>query len=543
MKKIIVTLLICLLCIAPFTAAESLSSMINTYDNAKQEFNDLKTEYQDCQKTGNDCSDIEEDMIGPAIDYATAGINIMIMYLEYAGIENGKTDLQTAINELKYAETKEEFDAAITKAKTAWESVADEVKQKTIVDLKSEIADLVEKGKLIDAKLKCGIDNLPSSTSELNNAYNIFSTNIDEADSKITQAENLISANNFASALIAIKEAQQALQDSRTSLGTATNALSLNGGELCAEVIIEETTEEEINEEEPEEEETTPPVETADLEELLSDYDLDSYYNDAQDAMDNLVDYISGKEDDGYDTSEAETVLAEAQDYMDSAEDLILNSAGIGAISKLLNAQQTAERGLNSAYYTISSSSTSTSSSADYTAFTECMESAGYAYQKEACYEDYSISSDTMEEIDTCLDSASSEGQRMDCYESANEEAETQIVADEEELNDRIDAVEEQLHTIEDDVTDLYDELSATGEDSSNDDYRDVDTLIDSLLSDVQSSKEDYAQTIEDIEQDIEDEQYDDADDALDSLEDDVDEFVDDITNEIEDIQQEISAL
>jgi len=88
------------------------------------------------------------------------------------------------------------------------------------------------------------------------------------------------------------------------------------------------------------------------------------------------------------------------------------------------------------------------------------MESAGYSYQKDACYEDYSISDDTKESINNCLDEATNEGERMDCYAEADEEAEEQIVGDEEELNDRIDAIEQQLEDIEDAVTDLYDALA-----------------------------------------------------------------------------------
>ncbi len=544
MKKLVLALLACLLCVAPFAAAESLSSMMNTYDNAKQEFNDIKKEYQDCQKADEDCSDIEEDLIEPAVEYASAGISIMIMYLDYAEIETGKADLQEALDDLRYVETKEDFDAAITKAKNAWDSVAEDMKQKTIEDLKDNITELVEKGKLIDAKLKCGIKTLSSSTSELDTAYTVFSAEIDEADAKIAQAENLIAADNFASAMVAIKEAQKALQDSKTSLGTATNALNTKGGALCTEVVIEEQeiTETE-DEEETREEETEESEETKDLDELLTEYELDSYYSDAEDAVNDLVEYISKKEADSYDVSGAEVVLAQAQDYMESAEDLVLNSGGIGALSKLLNAQQTAERGLNSEYYSASSSTTSTSGSDDYEAFTVCMESAGYAYQRDDCYEDYGISDDTKEEIESCLDEATNEGEREDCYAYADEEAEEQVHADEDGLNDRISAVEKQMGDIEDAVTYLYNELSATGESSTSNDYIEIDALIDALLDDAQSAIEDYEQTIDDIQQDIEDGDYDDADDALDSLENDVDEFEDDMNSEIDDIQQEIDAL
>jgi hypothetical protein len=540
MKKIIIALIVCMICITPFVAAESLASLMHSYGKAKAAFSNMKQELEDCRDADDDCSDIEEDILNPAVKYASNGIKIMLVYMEYAGAETGKAELKQALDDLQYVQSKEDFDAVIDSVKTAWTSIEGNIKGKAVSEMKEQVKDLVGKGKLIDQKLKCGIDDITTSSAELDAAYDTFSAEIEEADAKVTQAENLMEADNLASAMIAIKEAQKALTDSETALTTATNVLKAKGGSLCTEVIVEE---EQTEPEETEEEEIEEEVEEVkDIDDLIDDYGLEDYYNEATDAIDELVEYIEEKQDQGYDTSDADEVLAQAEDYLANAEDLILNSEGSGALSKLLNAQQTAERGLNSEYYSLSSSS-STEGSSSYQAFISCMESAGYSYQKDACYEDYSISDDTKESISDCLDEAANEGERMDCYAEADEEAEEQIVGDEEELNDRIDAVEQQLEDIEDAVTDLYDALADSGEESYSDDYKDIDAMIDSLLRDVQSSKEGYEQDIEDIQQDIEDEDYDNADDVLDTVEDEVDEFEDDTNNEIEDIQDEINAL
>ncbi len=545
MKKLIIALIVGLLCITPFVAAESLASMMNSYGKAKAHYNSITQELEDCKAADDDCSDIEEDILNPAIRYASTGINIMLMYIEYAGVETGKAELKSALDDFQYVQSKEDFDAIIEKVKTAWASVEGNVKGKAVGDSKNKTKDLVEKGKLIDKKLKCGIDSLTASSSELDEAYESFSADIKEANEKIIEAEELLDANNVASAMVAITEAQQSLTNSKTALATATNALTEKGGSLCAEVVIEEEVEqaeEETTEESEEETIEESEEETKDINELIDKYNLESYYDDAEEAIEDLIDYIEEKQNQGYDTSKADTVLAEAEAYMSNAENLILNSGGSGALSKLLNAKQTAERGLNSEYYK-KLSSTTTSGSSDYQAFIECMEDASYAYQKDNCYEDYSVSTSTQEDINDCLDTAVTESQRMDCYAEAEDEAQEDVVGDEEELNDRIDALNSKLDDIEDAVTDLYDELSASGESSSSDDYRDIDAMIDSLLSDVQSSIEDYNQNINDIQADIDNENYDDADDALDAVEEEVDEFVDDTENEIEDIQDEINAL
>lgn len=543
MKKLIIALIISILCIEQFVAAESLASLMNSYGKAKAEFNDIKKELEDCRLADEDCTDIEEDILNPAVEYARTGITIMLAYMEYAEVETGKADLEQALDDLQYVQSKEDFDAVREKVKALWTSIEGSVKGKAVRDTKDEVKELVEKGKLIDKKLKCGIDDLSSSSSELDAAYETFSAEIEEAQAKVTQVENLVKANNLASAMIALKEAQTALTDSKTALTTATNALSEKGGSLCAEVVIEqeEEVEEETEEEESEEVEEEIEEEAKDIEELIDEYGLEEYYDAASDAISDLIEYIEEKQEQGYDTSKADDVLAQAEDYFADAEDLILNSKGSGAISKLLNAQQTAERGLNSEYYKISTSATASSS--DYQAFIACMEDASYTYQKEACYDEYSISDDTKESINDCLDAAANEGQRMDCYAEADEEAEQQIVADEEELNERIDVLEEQLDDIEGNVTDLYDSLADSGEESDTDDYLDIDTMIDSLLSDVQSSIEGYEQDIGDIESLIDDEDYDEADEQLDALEEEIEEFVDDTENEIEDIQDEINAL
>lgn len=543
MKKIIIALIIGILCIVPFVAAESLASLMNSYGKAKAEFNDIKKELEDCRLADEDCTDIEEDILNPAIEYAGTGIKIMLAYMEYAEVETGKPELEQALDDLQYVQSKEDFDEVREKVKEAWTSIEGSVKGKAVRDTKDEVKELVEKGKLIDKKLKCGIDDLSSSSSELDAVYKTFSAEIEEAEAKVTQAENLVKANNLASAMIALKEAQKALTDSKTALTTATHALTEKGGSLCAEVVIEDIEEEEETEqEEPEEVEEEVEEEAKDIEELIDEYGLEEYYDAASDAISDLIEYIEEKQEQGYDTSKADDVLAQAEDYLADAENLILSSKGSNALSKLLNAQQTAERGLNSEYYKLRSTSAATGSS-DYQAFIACMEDASYTYQKDACYDEYSISDDTKESINDCLDAAANEGQRMDCYAEADEEAEQQIVADEEKLNERIDALEEQLDDIEGNVTDLYDSLADSGEEPDSDDYQDIDTMIDSLLSDVQSSIEGYEQDIEEIESLIDDEDYEEADEQLDSLEEEIEEFVDDTENEIEDIQDEINAL
>lgn len=541
--------------IAPFTLADSLSSQLAHYDNAQKKFEKSKTDFQECQKYDDDCSDIEEEILYNAVSYATESIHIMLTYIGYASNPTqtaaAQSSLQKALDDLTYVKTKEDFQAIVLTVKTSWTSITEAVKQKPVEDLKEEVDSLIEKGKLIDAKIDCGIDELSSSTSALDASYKEFSAQIAEAEKQISEADNSLAHNAQASTVLAsVMSAQEALKKSQSSLTTALDALSAAGGSLCSEITVSTTTETETTAETDSEVDTE--AETQDVEpvaqipaktvaQLVKEYDLSDYYYNADEAISSLKDYIDEKQEDNYDTSKAEDVLSQAQEYFNAGVDLIKNNAGKGALSKFLNAQQTAVRGLNSEYYKVGTSSSSLSQ--NYNDFVDCMQQAGYATQRDGCYEDYGISSGTAEDIESCLGEASSDSEEEECYVDAEDEADYQESSSASELLDRITALEDDLGALEDDVTALYDELSDSQESSSSDTYRDIDHDIDALLSDVQSQRNDYDATIDDINDLIDDENTDNADDDLTDLEDEVESYIEDIQNEIDDLQDEINSL
>ncbi|MBI5002876.1 hypothetical protein HZC31_05795 [Candidatus Woesearchaeota archaeon] len=549
----LIALLLALL-VMPFAAADSVSSLLSSYEKSQEKFLDLKDELKECQLLDDGCEDIEDELLDAALPYAKDTINLMLAYVYYvndATNADAQEELEQALDDLQYADSKEEYDDVLAAVKTAWKSIADDLKQKTVEDLFAAVDALVDKGEIIDAKLACGIGELSTSSTALDDAYTTFSADIAKADEQIDAAEDLLNSGGDLTDVVAtIKSAQEALKSSQTSLTTARDALTAKGGTLCAEVVIEdddadedddaEETEDEEVEEEPEEE----VEEEQDLDTLLNDYDLDSYYEDAQDAIETLVEYIEEQQGDDYDTSKAEVVLAQAEAYLEDAEELVLTKKGVGAISKLLNAQQTAQRGLNSEYYKAGSGSSSGgSATADYQAFVDCMESASYSYQRTACYDDYGIDGDTQTEIADCLAAANAEDERLDCYSEAEEEAALQEGDDEEALRDRLETLEDDLDDLEDDVTALYNELSQSGESSTSDDYKDVDSAIDDLLDEVQEANQGYADDMDDIDTKIDLGDESEADDLLDDLEDEVADYIEDMEAEIADIQDDIDAL
>ncbi len=66
MKKIL-TFILCVLLVIPFIHATELSSRIENYNDAKEEFLSLKVELEECEAAGDDCEDIEEDILDTAI--------------------------------------------------------------------------------------------------------------------------------------------------------------------------------------------------------------------------------------------------------------------------------------------------------------------------------------------------------------------------------------------------------------------------------------------------------------------------------------------
>ena len=248
LKRYFALFFICLLFALPFAAAENVTSLLNTYDNAKKHFDKVKEELVDCQATGDDCEDIQEDVLDAAIDTAKEGITLMLAYLEYSGSDGSAVaDLEKALDDLGYVHDKDDFEAVVASAKTTWTSVSISVKQKTIEDLFAEVDELVDKGELIDAKLSCGVEELSASDTTLDTAVASFSAAIALADQRIDAAEELLSkGEDLDSVLATIKDAQASLKESQTSLSTAHNALTAAGGSLCSEVTIVDDEDDEV---------------------------------------------------------------------------------------------------------------------------------------------------------------------------------------------------------------------------------------------------------------------------------------------------------
>lgn len=146
---------------------------------------------------------------------------------------------------------------------------------------------------------------------------------------------------------------------------------------------------------------------------LLEQYGLNSYYEDAQNAIDTLVEKIDEMEGYGYDVSIPNEYLTNAQKLLTEAEETILYSEGSGSLSMLLNAQTTAEQGMEAKYYI--KSSVAVHKAETWENFVSCMGEATYLYQRLDCYDQYNIDDDKQAEIENCLKTIEV-GNESDCY-------------------------------------------------------------------------------------------------------------------------------
>ncbi len=551
MKKMFILLMLVLLFTMAFIEAKTVASLLSEYNKAKADYQIVRKELNECRLLDEDCEDIEEDILDPAIEFANAGIKLMLAYIDYIDdveLADEQATLEQALDDLKYVKTKEDFDEVRAAVSSAWLSASPSIKLATTEALLHDVASLVDTGKLIEAKLDCRVGKLPARTTALVSASSSFAARIAEAEKHLKAAEALFASQGSAEEILqALESSQESLKDSQVALSTGLEALESagwEGGELCEEVTAVEEEEEtektkeaekEVVEEEPEEE-----VEELDFNELLGESGLESYYSEAEEAIENLIDYIEEKQEEGYDTTKADTVLAQAEAYLQQAKDTIIKGSG-SAISALFNAKNAAERGLWKDYYTEKSDSWS-SAAADYDAFVTCMESAEYAAQRTTCYTTYGISSGTQEEIESCLDTATA-GNEAQCYEFAEDEAQKQTSSEKEELSARVDAVEDDLAALEDDVEKLFNDLADSGVDTGDADYQSVYNAIKSLLDDVQDQHKQYAGDMDAIGDQLQDKDYNDAEDALEQLETEVKEFVNDIEDQIRNIENDITAL
>lgn len=533
--------------------AKTVASLLSDYNKAKADYQKVRKELDECRLLDEDCEDFEEDLLDPAVEYAEAGIKLMLAYIRYidnAELADEQATLEQALDDLKDIETKEDFDEVRASVSDAWLSAAPSIKLAATTALIHDVASLVDTGKLIEAKLDCAVDKVPAKTTTLVSTSAAFAARIAEAEKHLKAAEALVSSQGAAEDIVEyLKNSQESLKDSQAALSKGLDALKSAGGILCEEVTTveesEETeeTEEGVEEEaleEAEEEEEVSEEEEVDFDNLLEEAGLESYYSEAREAIENLVDYIEEQQDEGYDTTKADAVLAQAEAYLKQAEDTITKGSG-SAISALFNAKNAAERGLWTNYYTKKSDSWS-STSADYDAFVVCMDSAGYAAQRNTCYTNYGISSGTQGDIESCLDTVSA-GNEASCYEAAKDEAQEQINSEEEELSARVNEVEDDLAALEDDVEQLFNDLTDTNVDTGDADYQTVYNAIADLLNDVQDQHQQYTEDMDAVEVQIQNEDYNDADDALDALETEVEEFVNDIEDQIRDIKNDIAAL
>ncbi len=552
MKKFIPFLILFLLFTMPFIAAKTVASLLSDYNKAKADYQEVRKELDECRLLDEDCEDIEEDILDPAVAYIKAGINLMLAYFDYVDdveLADEQATLEQALDDLKYVKTKEDFDEVRAAVSSVWLSAAPSIKLATTEALLHEVSSLVDTGKLIEAKLDCGVDKLPARTTALVSASSSFAARIAEAEKHIKVAEELFASQGSAEVeriLQALESSQASLKDSQTALSSSLDVLETAGGKLCEEVTTveeeeeseetaDEESEEEVNGEETVEEET----EEVDFDDLLEESGLESYYSDAEEAIENLIDYIEEQQKEDYDTTKADVVLAQAEAYLKQAEDTITKRSG-SALSALFNAKNAAERGMYKDYYT--KKSDSSSATADYDVFVTCMEATGYAAQRTACYTKYGISGGTQEDIESCLDTASV-GNKASCYEFAEDEAQEQVSSEADVLSARVSEVEDDLATLEDDVEQLFNDLTGTDVDSDDADYQTIYNAIADLLDDVQGQNNQYGEDVDAVEDQIQNDDYDEAEDALDSLETEVEEYVNDIEDKIRDIENDIAVL
>ena len=105
--------------------------------------------------------------------------------------------------------------------------------------------------------------------------------------------------------------------------------------------------------------------ESIQLETLIEQEGLGSYYKEADEMIKNLEDYTNELEEEGYNTIRIKVLLDEAKEYLADAENAILFDQGKGALSLLLNAKAKAEEGIEKGTYLENTRSEETNSFQD----------------------------------------------------------------------------------------------------------------------------------------------------------------------------------
>ncbi len=548
----VISLLLVMLCV-PLVTAASYSQLLSDYKHTQTKYQEIRDELDECRLLDDDCDNIEEDLLNPAVNYAEAGVELMLAYIDHIDSDNlveAETELRTASDNLKYVDSKEEFDKILDSIIAAWGSAANIIKLTTVTAIYDEVKELVTTGKIIDAKLSCAISALDSSTSALDDSHNSFNSRILEAEKHIKNAEEILESDPN-SAFATIKLAQSSLKNSQALLSSALELLETQGGSLCTEVVIDETIgnndandglENEMSDLEDETNDDTEQIKLNSVDKMLDDCGLSNYYDDAKEAIENLVSNIEKKQADDYDTSKADDILKTAENYIEDTDDTLKKGSCPG-VSKLLNAKNEADRGMGSGYYTKVTGTSSSGSSEDYVKFVACMEKASYSYQRRNCYEDYDISSGTQEDIEDCLNKGTSE---ETCYADASDEAKVQENDEANDLFSQLTELEDSLDNLENDVQVLFNYLADTGINKEGNDYKTIYAAIEDLLDEVQNQNGKYKDDINDIEKLINDKKYDDAQDAIDGLDDEINnsgKYIADISTTIDNIKDDIDAL
>ncbi len=576
---ITVFVLSCLLIVPLVSASENADG----YVESKAQFEELKEDLSLCQAEGDDCSDLEEQILATAKSYVKYTTLLMIDYLKEVK-ENSNEETQKSIDavlvefysdveEIDTLETKEGLQAKSQAIAERWSSVKITVKQKVLAQMLAGLDSVLEKASSIDVKLKCAVSDLSSqgkSLTDLEINYEAYHEAVASAREKYDLANSSKDTTDLEKY---VKSSKKSLETAQSVLNDALSELEELDYDLGAcdttsvKVEYEDETEKEDDDSDDSSTSTSSGNQTSgnattSFEVLLKELGLEDIYEDAENELEKANSIIDAKYDEGYDTQTAEAYLKDATVYFNSGKSYVMQEEAAKGYTAFLNSIEQSQNAADSGNFKTkrSTSGTSTDTSATADALQTCIENADYSTDQNKCYDKYDVSESEQQELEDCLYDADSSSDESECYEeavggssSSSSSDDDEFENDKDDLNADIAALDKELNDLENEIEDLYDELSRAYNDLDDDDQDDLDDERDDIQADIQELEDDVESGISsnDFENEIDD-LYDAVDDAkddddlediqddIDALENEIDDFVDSFSSKINSIKDDI---
>ncbi|MBU1199316.1 MAG: hypothetical protein KKF46_04285 [Nanoarchaeota archaeon] len=265
-------------------AKQAFEKAKENYDKAKQfqnrvrnEFNGLKGELQECRDSGEDCSDLESQILEKAKENLLGIADRLIQHLEkiksrlesednveaveaseaiaeidalIAELEDAKVDVEAATN-------KEELDVAAKTIRDIWNDIKGKAAHHAERVIWGSVKGIFKKSELLEDRLDKVLERLEEKgidTSDLEDLLDQFSGYIDDARSKMAEADDLFAeAKDLRSqddtegakealeqAKALTREAHQSLKDAHRVLMQIVKEINQNGESFDPEEIDDE---------------------------------------------------------------------------------------------------------------------------------------------------------------------------------------------------------------------------------------------------------------------------------------------------------------